>query len=120
MKRFALVFGSLLLGAFLGIVLFIRMEAVHAQDVGSIDVVTMAAIASGSDGPSAKAQPKAKQSCKEDFTGVEILSLRDYRGDDSVGYNLREHVVERWHDKESGVEFICVKNHGCVLTGRKW
>jgi hypothetical protein len=98
--------------------LCLPLASVMSQGIGDIDLPTMTAVMSV-DGPNGKKQPPKKQSCS-DFTGVEILSLHDYRGDDSADDKLREHVVERWHDKESGVEFICVKDHGCVLTGRKW
>jgi len=29
-------------------------------------------------------------------------------------------TIERWHDRKSGVEFICIRDRGCVLTGRNW
>lgn len=48
-----------------------------------------------------------------EFQGVELLSTDQIRG------HLVAHV-DRFHDKSSGVEFLCIQDHGCVLTGRKW
>lgn len=80
----------------------------HAQDVSSVDVVTMAAVASSIDGPDAKAKPLEKS---PDYVGVDLLAY--WSGDKSPN-------VTRFHDRQSGVEFICIRDRGCVLTGRKW
>jgi hypothetical protein len=80
---------------------------VHAQDVGSIDVVMVtAATAGATDGGPQRVQEKSP-----DYVGVDLLA--QWEGDISP-------KISRFHDRQSGVEFICVRDRGCVLTGRSW
>jgi hypothetical protein len=79
---------------------------VHAQDVGSIDVVMVtAATAGATDGPQ-RVQEKSP-----DYVGVDLLA--QWEGDIAP-------KISRFHDRQSGIEFICVRDRGCVLTGRSW
>ena len=81
----------------------------HAQDISpSVDVVTMAAVAASIDGPD---RPRNVEERAPDYIGVDLLA--SWEGDKSP-------KITRHHDRQSGVEFICVRDRGCVLTGRKW
>jgi hypothetical protein len=80
---------------------------VHAQDIGSIDVVTTAAVLSSVE----LDRPQRVQEKSPDYVGVDLLA--QWEGDISP-------KISRFHDRQSGVEFICVRDRGCVLTGRSW
>jgi hypothetical protein len=81
----------------------------HAQDVGSIDVVMVTAATVGAtDGPD---KPRNVAERAPDYIGVDLLA--SWEGDKSP-------KITRHHDRQSGVEFICVRDRGCVLTGRSW
>lgn len=87
---------------------FMPARSSHAQDVGTIDVPTMVAVTSGIDGPDARQHVAEKA---PDYVGVDLLA--QWEGDTSP-------KISRFHDRQSGVEFICVSDRSCVLTGRKW
>ena len=90
-------------------VVYSAVRPAHAQDVGSIDVPTMVAVTTSIDGPDAKQTRVLEKS--PDYVGVDLLA--QWEGDISP-------KISRFHDRQSGVEFICIRDRGCVLTGRKW
>lgn len=97
-----------LLAAITGGLVSFLLNRAQAQDVGTIDVVTMTALMSSVDGPNRTASPAEKA---PDYLGVDLLA--QWEGD-------RSPKISRFHDRQSGVEFICIRDRGCVLTGRKW
>jgi hypothetical protein len=78
------------------------------EDVPSIDIPTTVATTSAVDIEKPNQQVYAKA---PDYLGVDHLA--SWEGD-------RSPKIDRFHDRQSGVEFICVRDRGCVLTGRKW